>query len=271
MAYWQDTWTFPNSIEHEFKYAGNYGAKGEKRAKRHKASPDQIRKQNQLNKEKRVRRLIKANWIPEDIWACLKYPKGTRKSIAEIDKDVAKFLAQMRREYKKRGECFKFLIRKEIGKQGGIHIHILINRSGKKPDTDLIMQKFWIHGRVNYQTVYEYGGYKKLANYIVKQPNEKQEKQLSIFTEEEQKQLIKYSSSRNLIRPQPERKRYRRWTVKKLVEEGPKETPGFYIEKESIHHGVNKFTGMTYYQYTECRIDKIESRSSPEWDKLLSG
>jgi hypothetical protein len=53
--------------------------------------------------------------------------------------------------------------------------------------------------------------------------------------------------------------------MKKLIDEGPKPTPGYYIDVESIYYGVNKYTGMSYYQYTECRIEEIKSRSSPEW------
>ena len=38
-------------IEHEIKCAGRYGAKGEKRAQKKKATPEQIKKQNQWNRE----------------------------------------------------------------------------------------------------------------------------------------------------------------------------------------------------------------------------
>jgi hypothetical protein len=265
MPYWKDTWPFPNSIEYEYKFAGKYGAKGETRLPKRKATPEQIQKQNQFNREKNMRRLIKANYAPDDLWNTLKYPKGTRKPLGEIKKDLKYFHAEMRKEYKKHGEMYKFIIRFEIGKYGGIHIHILINRSQSIPHTDLLIKRIWKFGYVNYQSLYEYGGYQKLANYIVKKPNKEQEKQLSLFEEEDRKELIKYSSSRNLIRPEPERKTYRRWTPQKLIENGPKPTPGYYIDKDSIRYGVNEYTGMSYYQYTECRIDEIKSRSSPEW------
>ncbi|MGB8452769.1 MAG: hypothetical protein WCD89_10580 [Anaerocolumna sp.] len=262
MAYWKDTWKFTNSNEYEYKYAGKYGAKGEKRGKRKKATPEQIKKQNQCNREKKMRRLIKANFVPDDIWNTLKYPEGTRKDIEEVKKDLTKFLSDTRKEYKKHGEILKFVYRMEIGELGGIHVHILINRI-RGADTDLIIQDCWKHGRVNYESIYEYGGYKKLANYIVKPPSEdkEMEMQLSLFPEEERKKLIKYSSSRNLIRPEPDRTEYRRWTVRDLIKNGPKPTPGYYIDQESIHYGVNQYTGMSYYQYTEYRIEEI--RSSP--------
>ena len=258
MAYYMDKFELGESNEYEYKYAGNYGAKGEKRAKKQKATPEQIKKQNQLNKEKKVRRLIKANFEPYDIWACLKYPQGTRKNIKKVKTDLRKFLRQLRNLYAKVGEQLKYIYRIEIGKQGGIHIHILVNRLRKKLDTDILMQKLWKHGVVDYKSLYAQGGYEKLAAYIVKQPDEEDEayKQLSWLPETEQKEYIKYSSSRNLIRPKPVRKKYAHWTMRKILKDGPKPTKGYYIDKNSIVSGINAFTGMSYLYYTEYKIDQ---------------
>ena len=80
MAYTRDTWMFPDSIEHEYKYMGKYGAAGEKREAKRNPTKEQIRKQNQWVREKLMRRLIKANFSPNDLWVTLKYPKGCRNS-----------------------------------------------------------------------------------------------------------------------------------------------------------------------------------------------
>ena len=122
--YWKETWYFENSIEYEYKYPGNYGAKGEKRAKKKKPTPEQIRQQNQRNREKKVRRLIKANFGENDYWITLKYPKGTRIKTEEAKRHMKKFLDKTRKDYKKREQMFKFIYRLEIGKRGGMHIHI---------------------------------------------------------------------------------------------------------------------------------------------------
>lgn len=268
MAYWLDIFRFPNSIEYEFKYAGKYGAKGEKRAAKKKASPEQIKKQNQRNREKYIRRLIKLNYFQDDLWITLKYPKGTRKPVNEVKKDLKNFIERLRYQFAKRGEPLKFISRMEIGKRGGIHIHILVPRI-RGSDTDLLVQNAWKHGRANFVSIYEYGGYEQLAGYIAKLPDEEVEEQLSIFTEKEKKEFVKYSCSRNLIRPAPERKKYSRWTVKRLIEEGPKPTEGYYIEKDSIHAGINQYTGMSYLHYTEYRIDIIKSREA--WKESQEG
>lgn len=251
--YWKDVWRLIGSNEIEIKYAGKYGAKGEKRAKKKKATPDQIKKQNQANREKKMRRLIGANFQKDDLWATMKYPKGTRKTVGEVMKDVRNFNTAMRKAFRKAGAEYRYIYRVEIGERGGIHIHFLIGRQGIR-DIDILIQHAWKHGRVNHTTLYDEGGYEKLANYIVKQPEEEENTQLSLFEENDKRQLLRYHTSRNLIRPQPERKEYRRWTVRKLVQEGPKPTPGYYIDKNSIHSGINRYTGMTYYHYTEIRL-----------------
>lgn len=268
MAYWLYTYRYPNAIEYEYKYVGNYGAKGEKRKKKSKPTPEQMKKINQLNREKKIRRIIEMNFFPDDLWTTLKYPEGKRKPVWEIEKDLTNFIDSLRGKYKRRGHVLKFVVRMEIGERGGIHIHILIPRI-RGGDTDILVQGSWKHGRVNFQSIYEMGGYEKLANYIVKQPKEEAAEQLSLFPEEERKKFIKYSCSRNLVRPVPEKKKYRKWTLRKLIKEGPKETKGFWIDKNSIFSGKNPYDGYSYLYYTERRIKTIKSRE--EWERFKKG
>lgn len=272
MAYRELWWEFPDSIEHEYKWMGNYGAKGEKRAPKRKATPEQIAKQNQRIREKKMRRLIKKNFRTGDMWCTLKYPKGTRLEAEMVKKDMKAFLDAMRKAYRARGEPFKYIYRMEVGKQGGIHIHILCNRLTDKPvkgkpDTDTLIQRAWKAGRVNFTSLYDAGGYQQLAEYIVKKPDEQTEKQLTMIPEAEQKEFLRYSSSRNLIRPEPKQREYKRRTLRKLRENGPEPTPGYYIDKNSIRSGVNPYTGLSYYQYIEYRIRAGDDRQdSPPWE-----
>lgn len=262
---------YRDSIEHEIKFPGKYGAKGEKREKKKKATPEQVKRQNQWNKENTVRRTIKGNFSAGDLWITLKYPKGTRKTLADVEADLKKFIDQMRKEYKKRGDPFKWIRRIEIGERGGIHVHMIMNRI-EGADTDLIAQGIWskiTEGRINYSNLYTAGGYKKLAKYITKQPNEEQEKQLSMFGKEEKKKLVKYSSSRNLIRPQPVKKKSHWRTMRRMIMEGIKPKEGYYVDPESVYYGINPFNGMTYLKYTECRLGTLDGTEKvpvkPEW------
>ncbi len=256
MAYIQDDYIFPNSIEVEIKWAGNYGAKGEKRAPKEKASSEQIEKQNQWKKETYVRRLIKLNFELGDYWLTLTYPKGTRKGIQEVKNDIRKLNRALAYRYKKLGIPLKWIRRVEIGSKGGIHAHMLLNQI-EGQSMDLFVQKKWNEitgGRVHYE---RYQGDEesahKVADYLVKPLTEQQAKVL-----EEQggdkDDLTNFSSSRNLIRPEPVRKEYKRRTMQKVIETGePKAREGYYIDKNSVVFGVNRFTGLSYLYYTEVK------------------
>lgn len=262
--YAKDSWYLINHIEHEYKYPGKYGAKGEKRRKKKKPTPEQVAKQNQYNREVRCRRLLRNNFYPGDYWVTLKYRSGARKCMEDFLKDIRKFIRGMRREYKTRGEPLKFIYRLEIGRRGGLHAHIVINRLPGDAYTDLVIRDAWRKvtpdGSVDYTTIREQGGGKDLAAYITKQAGEEIAGQMKLFTQKDQKRLIRISSSRNLDRAEPMRKVYCHWTMKKILENGPKPTPGYYIDKDSIRAGVNRFTGFSYYKYTEVRIDQIDCR-----------
>lgn len=263
MAYERDKYIFDNSIEYEYKYKGRYGAPGEKRDKKKKPTPEQIARQNQINRENRLRRKIKYNFHPDDLWVTLKYPKGTRKLLEEIKKDFTRFIRRMRRWYKKRGAVLKYVYRIEIGKRGGIHIHILLNRIRGDPAVELLLEDAWDQGAVYRTSIKEYGGYRLLAAYIVKRPDEEVWEQLSLFPPQEQKQLCEYNCSRNLKEPKPHSSTASHWTMRRLLENGPRPTPGYYIDRDSIVSGVNPYTGMSYYRYTEVRIHLIRGRDRP--------
>ena len=194
-----DIYRFASSTEYEYKFVGNYGAKGEKRAPKQKRTPEDIERQNQYQRTKTVRHLIKANFKEGDYWTTLTYTKDTSRTIQEVSQDVSKFLGHMRYQYKKVDIPCKYIYRIEIGSRGGIHVHIIMNGI---PDLDRTIQKYWTHGKAHNELLDD-GTYESLADYIVKPPTEQQKKLLKTF-DEEAKKLIRYSCSRNLERPIPE-------------------------------------------------------------------
>lgn len=264
--YAKDSWYLLNHLEHEFKYAGNYGAKGEKRKKKSKQTPEQIIRQNQYNREVRCRRLLRANFLPGDFWVTLKYRRGTRKTPEQLAKDKKKFQDCLREEYRKRGGVLRWVCRMEIGKRGGLHIHYVINRLTGRVDTDLLIRRAWERvtaaGSIDYTTIREQGGCEELAKYLVKQAGDEIKGQMELFDENGKKKLSSVSSSRNLVRPVPERKKYAHWTMRRILKDGPKPTPGYYIDPDSIVQGVNRFTGLSYYKYTEVRLHPLDC-----WDR----
>ena len=260
MAYVIYKYSLGKTNEYEIKYAGRHGAKGEKRKKRAKPTPEQIKKQNQRNKEKLVCRKIKLNFDEGDYWCTLKFPRGTRLPVEEVKDIFSKFYRNLAGKYKRRGHELKWIARMEIGSRGGIHIHIIINRI---PDGDKLIQSTWKSGRVNFGMLDD--NVDQLAAYLVKPPkDEEEERQLGLFDISGQKKLRSYTCSRNLKEPVPEKKVYTHRTVRKILMDGPKATPGFFIDKNSIRQGINHMTGYSYLYYTEVRINPPPNRREKE-------
>lgn len=271
-SYYMNKW-----IEREFHYAGRYGAKGEKREPRKNVTSEQIRRQNQWIRENHTRRLMRLNFRQGDLYVTLKYPAGFRPDVRDAAKDFKNFRRNIGRAYKKAGQPLKYIYRMEMGERGGIHIHMLVNRLwGAAVTTDALIEEKWsdilkkrvggssrTQGLADFKTAYEEGGFEELAEYFCKKPQKDSqiEGQLSLFDEPERKKLLAVQSSRNLIQPEPEVKKYTHWTMRRILENGPKPEPGYYIDPESIISGINPCTGLSYLYYTEIKIE--DARGKP--------
>lgn len=225
-------------IEVEECHTGRYGAPGKKREKRQKPTPEQMAYQNQWRKERDIRRLLEVNFDEYDYWVTLTYRPGNRPpDMGQAKKQVQKFLRQMRDAYKSRGQPLKYIVVTEIGSRGGIHHHLVLNRM---EGGDKLVAKHWTYGGANITLLYREGEYRKLANYIAKQPagdNAVKEKW--------------YSRSRNLQKPKIEKQVMKRRTFSKEIHV-PK---GFYLDKESVYQGNNPVTGHPYRYYTLVKLN----------------
>lgn len=229
---------FKNAIEIEEFHNGRYGAPGEKRLKKKKATPEQIEKRNQYNKEKLARWKLRHNFNLRDYYSCLTYIKEMRpESMKEAKKHFKRFYRKVREEYRKRGHELKWMRNIECGTKNAWHIHIVVNRI---PDTDIILRQAWDKGGVHNQLLYEKGEFAELAAYMTKTP--KTDKRLKEAS---------YSTSKNL--PVPEPKEEILWG-KKWKE--PQAWKGYYIDKNSLHEGKNPVTGHRYRCYTMIRINR---------------
>lgn len=248
-----DTYSFTDkegnilSREYEYKYYGNYGAKGEKRLPKKKITPEQIQRQNHTNKVKKIRRKLKNNFYEGDYWITFTYKKDTAKTIEEVMEDLKKMMEKLRRKYSKAAVPMKWIRRIEIGSKGGIHAHMVLNRI---EGLDITLQKLWTHGHVNIEILD--GNYDNLAEYIAKEPTDQQKKLMRSMDIPESK-LIRYSCSRNLIEPLPEREEKSHKTMKSIFNNDLEPHKGFYIDRDSIIKGINYVTGMSYLQYEEKR------------------
>lgn len=253
-GYIRQRWDCGDTVEIEEKHTGKYGAAGQIREKKRKATPEEIKKHNQWKRERDVRRLIKWNFRERDYWITLTYRGGSRPIWSEMKEDLSKLIRKAREKYKKQGWILKYISRIAIGDRGGPHVHLLVNReANEKTATDLIITDLWEsvegHGHVYFATTYSEGGYKKLAEYIVKP--------LKPWEPEEMK---RYSCSRNLIRKDPEVDEIKK---RSLVDRDgtprmPKAPKGYYVDPESVEVGINPITHYAYRHYTLIKIKKRE-------------
>ena len=218
---------------------GRYGAPGMPRMKKKKATPEQIRKTNQWNKERQCWRKMKLNFQENDYWVTLTYKLENRtQDMKEAAKDIRKWIQKVRTQYKRQEVELKWMLHTEIGSRGGVHHHLIINRI---PDADLIMRKAWEKGGIHIDLLYDEGGLRKLAEYLSKTPDGENKLKES-----------RYSCSRNLKIPVAEVKVYKRKTWK----DEPKLPKGYYLDKETYHEGINPVTGYKYRRYILIRLNR---------------
>lgn len=235
------TYLLGDSIEVYEYLDGRYGAPGEKRGEKKKATPEQIRKRNQWNRERTARHKLKVHFQENDYLALLTYRKEERPpDMKAAKKDFTDMMRTVRREYRKRGYALRWMRNIEVGPRGAWHIHLVVNREA---DTDLILKKAWGHGRVTFKHLYEEGGFADLAGYITKTPETANRYNENLVE-------TSYSSSRNLPTPEPKVKRLVRWAKK------PREKKGYYIDKGSYYEGINPVTGYRYRYYTMIQIHR---------------
>lgn len=235
------TYLFRDSIEIYEYLDGRYGAPGEKRGKKKKATPEQMKKRNQWNRERKARHRLKTWFHENDYLALLTYRREERPlNMKAAKEDFRKAVRIIRREYRKRGHELRWMRNIEVGPKGAWHIHLVINRI---PDTDLILKKAWIYGRVTFKHLYEEGGFTDLAGYITKTPDTANRYGENLVE-------TSYQPSKNLPIREPERKELVRWPKK------PREKKGFCLDKTGFYEGINPVTGCRYRCYTLIRINR---------------
>lgn len=251
MAYKKKTWEFRRAIEVMEYHTGRYGAPGQKREKKKKATKEDMEKVNQYTKERKARHRLRTYFYKNDYFSCLTYKVEERPpDMKAAKKDWSNALDVIRREYKKRGEQLFWMRNIEVGTKGAWHIHLIINRI---PDTDVILKKAWTKGKVVNQLLYEQGEYKELAAYITKTPK----------TDNRLKETA-FDASRNMPLTEPKEKIYLHWKTWNKI----KIPEGYYLDPESIHEGENPKNGYPYRTYTLLKLgEDTEERTSSKIPK----
>lgn len=233
-------------IQIEKSYPGNYGAPGEKRGKKRKLTPEDVRRQNERNRWRRIQRLILKNFGEGDWHLILKYrPEERPETYEEAKVHRKKFLDRMRDAYRKAGIPFKWIAVTERGRKGKVLHHHLVIQDIRRDgiDTVKLVKKLWTYGSEFFSALYDDGEYEKLAEYIVKADTK------------EEGGWCTYSRSRNLEAPvkKVENVPHKRWR------DPPVAPKGWYVVKDSVYNGTNPVTGHPYQHYTLKKL--IDTRN----------
>ena len=235
------TYIFKNSIEVYEYLDGRYGAPGEPRQKKKKATPEEIKSRNQWNRERTARHKLKTWFEENDYLVLLTYQKALRPDcMSRAKQQYKKWYTKVRKEYRKRGQELRWMRNIEVGTKGNWHIHVAINRI---EEADLIISKAWQYGKVTFKHLYDSGGFEQLAGYIVKTPE-------TCHKYNESLKETSYSASKNLPVKEPKVKKLCRWRKE------PQAKKGYYIDKATYHEGTNTTTGYKYRYYTMVKLDR---------------
>lgn len=190
MAFVQKTYIFEESIEIEKGYTHRYHQKGEKRVKKSNPTPDQVKEYNRRQAEKRLRRLIKANFKKGDWHLTLTYDKNDRPTPEEANETLKKFIRKLRAYCKKHYSELKYIHVTEY-MNAAIHHHVII---ADVPGLQQYIIKNWPYN-TNWTPMYEGERVEVLASYLIKETDK------TFRLDPAAKQ--RYACSRNLVRPEP--------------------------------------------------------------------
>lgn len=250
MPYIESVTKAGRTIEIERYYTSRYNKRGQTRGDRVKPTKEEQKKVNNRQAEKKLRRLINANYGENDYHVVLPYihkagePYRTRE---EMKEDIAKFLRDLRKAYKAAGKELKYIHVMEIGSKGARHHHLIINHI----DT-AIVSKAWKHARAQIFPLDDSGQYGKLAAYFIKYTS----KHVGDGTEMEL-QGKRWACSKNLKRPEPEIRIITDRAFFRAEPKIPHKYKGkYYIDKNSVKIGVNspEYGGYGYMRYTLIRL-----------------
>lgn len=220
-----------------------------------KKSKEDINKANMNQAARKLARKINANFRPGDLHVILTYRKEDRPDRKQAQKNISKFLADMRERYRKAGYQLKYIMVTEY-KNTAIHHHLIINMitSGKETTLTYIRKLWKGRGSPKFVQLYDNGEYKRLAEYLVKETEK-------TFRDPDCPVKQRYSCSRNLITPKPIR---RTRETKRGWKKEPKPRPGYYIDRDSLYNGFDRL-GYPYQRYVMVKLDPDDD----DWEPSL--
>lgn len=222
-------------------YTRRFQPKGEKRNPKEKATSEKQKKVNDRQLVRKLTRILNENFDGTSRYVTFSYSKDNRPPDVEtLLAQIRELLKKMRKVYKEEGQALMYVETAEVGSRGAAHIHMVIN------DIDMRkIEKLWKYGYVSSKPLDDSGQYRKLAEYFIKYYQKTKETN-------EQIQKKAYNCSRNLKRPEPERRVMRGNRFSKEIRV-PK---GWYLDKESVSEGITE-DGYEFFFYTLVRVHRM--------------
>lgn len=234
------------TILYERCYSSHIHPVGATRSEKEKDTTLAQKKVNMRKTAMELTILMNANFRPGDYHVTLTYEKDKRaETIEEAKKDRKSFLDRLRKETKKGGELFTYILVTEIGTKGALHHHMVLNQM----PTEWI-RKAWKKGRIDVRPLDDTGQYSRLAEYFTKYAIR--------YREISGKGSRAYLRSKHLVRPE---------TKKRIVKnrgyfrEEPREKKGYWLDRDTVHSGVSELTGWNFLRY--ILVENDGRRGSP--------
>lgn len=245
--------------EYEFYYSYRFDQKGGSRKKKENRTPEVQRQVNRRMAEKKLTRLMNANFSGEDYYLTLSYRKEERPDRETLNRDIRTLLRKMRKRYRKEGLELKYIWTAEKGERGAAHIHIVVNGIN---NISHIIRDLWEKGWISIKPLDKSGQYRKLAGYFIKYSDKTMKTEQGFINK-------RYCSSRNLHIPEPEKRVIRGRNAYSHKIEVP---AGWYVDKESIKEAWHEVTGYMYFSYTLVKLPdhKAGRARAPEETYILN-
>lgn len=230
---------YGNRIEHWKYHTSRYGVKGEKRQQRQKATEECVARANERAAERRLYRLLVANFTEDDHFLTLTYKRELRPDVEGSKQILRKFFEKLHKTYRKAGKELKYIITTEWNGKS-IHHHLVINDI---QGFDKLIREAWPFGGARSELLYKDQDYQALAEYMIKETRE-------TFRDKGNPYRQRYSCSRNLDKPVE--------TVKVIKADSWREIPavpkamqqaGYTLDIDTVAVGVDTM-GYPYQTYT---------------------
>lgn len=217
---------------------------GETRAPKVNPTPEAVRKLNFRNSVRTLLIKLMHNFMPGDYHMVFTYA-GVPPTKEEAKGNMSRMKRKMRERYKASGAAFKWIETTEY-KNKRIHHHLIVNAG--VPVSEI--QEMWEeYGTVHVRVLRKDRDWRKLAVYLIKETQR-------TFRDPDAYGRQRYTCSRNLSMPEV----FEMSIPYSELGEEPKPFPGYYIDRDSIYHGINPVTEREYMEYIMLPINPYKVR-----------